>query len=406
MKRKVTRIKKLFITMLLVFTSLNISAQTWTNYDASDGLIDAFIYSITQNTNDNNLWFGSWVRSNGAFGLSRFDGVTFTNYSTNDGLSHDDVWDLLADNDGNIWVGTYDGLSKYDGSIWTTLTTDDGLIGNEIRSLFQDENGNIWVGCLNLDTGEYGVNVFDGISWTSYLDISVNNITQSDNGNMWFGGGNGVYEFDGSTWTHYDESSGLSSNDVYTISFDVDNNLWAGNYSGLGLDKFDGTSWTTYTTEDGLTDNFVRAIIQDSNGNQWFGTNEGISKFDGTTWTTYNVSDGLINNHVRSLEEDTEGNIWIGTWEGVSKFNPILGVFDTLKQEFSIYPNPTTSILNINTEATIATVDVYSVLGKKVLTLMEGELNNIDISKLVSGVYFIKITSHDNLIGVKRFIVN
>ena len=121
---------------------------------------------------------------------------------------------------------------------------------------------------------------------------------------------------------------------------------------------------------------------------------------------TYNVSDGLINNRVRSLEEDTEGNIWIGTWEGVSKFNPILGVFDTLKQEFSIYPNPTTSFLNINTEATIVALDVYSVLGNKVMTIAKGELNKIDISSLISGVYFIKITSQDNLIGVKRFIVN
>jgi hypothetical protein len=36
----------------------------------------------------------------------RYDGKTFKNFSTKDGLSHYGVWSLLEDKAGNIWVGT------------------------------------------------------------------------------------------------------------------------------------------------------------------------------------------------------------------------------------------------------------------------------------------------------------
>jgi ligand-binding sensor domain-containing protein len=57
-----------------------------------------------------NLWIG------GGGGISRYDGNTFTCFSTKDGLFNDDIWSILEDKTGNIWIGTRGTmLHRYDG---------------------------------------------------------------------------------------------------------------------------------------------------------------------------------------------------------------------------------------------------------------------------------------------------
>jgi ligand-binding sensor domain-containing protein len=61
-----------------------------------------------------NLWFGSDAKWNtGGGGVCRYDGKFFIRFSTKDGLSNSDVWTIVEDDDGNIWVGTRGGLFRY-----------------------------------------------------------------------------------------------------------------------------------------------------------------------------------------------------------------------------------------------------------------------------------------------------
>jgi len=71
--------------------------------------------------------------------------------------------------------------------------------------------------------------------------------------------------------------------------------------------------------------------------------------------------------------------------------------------DVTIYPNPTNGLLTIKTENSITKIEVYSVLGKKLLQ----KLNNksIDLNHLKSGVYLIKIYSNKNII-TKKIIKN
>ena len=58
-----------------------------------------------------NLWFGGSGR-----GICRYDGKTFTCFTTKDGLINDDVWSILEDSNGDLWVGMRNtGLYRYDG---------------------------------------------------------------------------------------------------------------------------------------------------------------------------------------------------------------------------------------------------------------------------------------------------
>ncbi len=53
------------------------------------------------------LWFCT------ADGLSRFDGYTFTNFGTDQGLPHANVTDLLETRSGEYWVATYSGIVRF-----------------------------------------------------------------------------------------------------------------------------------------------------------------------------------------------------------------------------------------------------------------------------------------------------
>lgn len=398
--------RKLSLLLILLVFSVTYS-QNFTNYNHyNDGLIDSFIHGITKDHSDN-FWFGGYTNLTGTFtfGLSKYDGIVFTTYSTDDGLAHDAVFDLITDTNGNLWVATFEGLSKFDGAIWASFTVADGLFGNTVLSLFQDSNDNLWIGCYNVDNDEYGITKFDGINWTSYNNLGAQSITQSNNGDIWTGGYLGVHKFDGANWVTYDDTNGLSSNKVYAIAFDNDENLWVGNDDAdTALDRFDGTTWTHYTTDDGLPHNKVRAIIKDSENNMWFGTNWGISMYDGDIFTSYNYNDGLINDHVRSFYLDNN-DLWIGTWAGVSVLDlNSLGIADNINlKNIKIYPNPTANkIFFENTEnIKINKIIITNALGQKLL--LYNSIDNIDISNLTNGIYYISV--EDNNGNISTFTV-
>lgn len=83
-----------------------------------------------------------------------------------------------------------------------------------------------------------------------------------------------------------------------------------------------------------------------------------------------------------------------------------LDVKQEKKKDLKIYPNPVENILNIqnsNDLNEISKIEIYSTLGKKVLTTLSKESTNV--SNLTSGMYFVKFYNSDTtLIEIKRFI--
>ncbi len=64
---------------------------------------------------------------------------------------------------------------------------------------------------------------------------------------------------------------------------------------------------------------------------------------------------------------------------------------DTRNYEVSIFPNPASDVINIKTDLEFTTVELYDILGKRVL--QTGPTNQLNISSFKSGVYFIKLHS-------------
>ena len=70
----------------------------------------------------------------------------------------------------------------------------------------------------------------------------------------------------------------------------------------------------------------------------------------------------------------------------------------------TLYPNPTSDILNIQTEEKISKIEIYDVSGK-LLKSMDGRNKNISVSSLNKGMYLIKLYTENGVLNSK-FIKN
>ncbi len=88
----------------------------------------------------------------GAFSFSQQ--LSFTSYTSNNGLSQNSGYCVAQDGLGYIWMGTQDGLNKFNGrkisTYYKETVTRGTLINNFIKSLYYDSTNNwMWIGTVN-----------------------------------------------------------------------------------------------------------------------------------------------------------------------------------------------------------------------------------------------------------------
>lgn len=79
-----------------------------------------------------------------------------------------------------------------------------------------------------------------------------------------------------------------------------------------------------------------------------------------------------------------------------------LNVEENRTSLFSIYPNPTTGLLNIKSSTSISDVTVYNNLGQLLIT--SEEKKQIDISTLREGIYFVKIKDENGQTETEKVV--
>lgn len=84
--------------------------------------------------------------------------------------------------------------------------------------------------------------------------------------------------------------------------------------------------------------------------------------------------------------------------------NVALGMNDFDKQFLKIYPNPVTSVLQISFKNEINSVEIYSVLGQRLIgKKINSSTCSIDMSSLSNAIYIVKIIS-ENQTGVYKIL--
>ncbi len=116
-------------------------------------------------------------------------------------VSNNSIRSLLADGEGNIWIGTHIGLNKFTPAtgIFRKFGVEDGLSNRNIGKLVSDQEGNIWIGTelginrLNLKTSEIKSYIIPGEA--SKNDFNWGAGHRCKNGMICFGSNRGLISF-------------------------------------------------------------------------------------------------------------------------------------------------------------------------------------------------------------------
>lgn len=163
---------------------------------------------------------------------------------------------------------------------------------------------------------------------------------QDKAGNLWFGtNADGVYCYDGKSFTNFTRKDGLCHNDVLCLLEDRSGNIWLGTRGGLcrykpTADKSGKKIFTNIpisASSKDFTNNFVWTIMQDRTEKIWIGTNEGVYLYDpvidhkdSIPFKPFLNDDRISNKNnlklqvVQKIVEDKKGDIWFasGDFEG------------------------------------------------------------------------------------------
>jgi PAS domain S-box-containing protein len=258
-------------------------------------------------------------------------------------LSQVRVSDIVQDDQGFIWFGTWNGLNRYDGYNFKVFKHDperqESLSGVFIYSLFKDRAGTIWVGTdQSLDRFDALTETFSHYHFdvpdSSGLPTTVTQISQDSSGMLWLSTRKGLFRLDpvtGKTKHFYHDPgdpSSLGDNAIESTGEDRAGRFWVG--TSQSLDEFDRNTGKVkrhvLTGESGIGLWFH----EDRFGVFWiiYGPDGSIATFDPKTnrLTRYEFDsqgpESNLKNPAYALLEDHEGTMWFGTAvRGLLKFD-------------------------------------------------------------------------------------
>ena len=252
-----------------------------------------------------NLWFGS-IGS----GVYYYDGKSFQNFTTNEGLVNNEITCIYEDKAGNIWFGVNGGASRYDGKSFRNYMMSGESMSeektgktfpnlqrppNEVTSIIEDKTGKFWFGTRG-NTFVYDARLPDGqgkaftiVTHEGKPFRNVRWIIEDKKGNIWLGGPDGLWRNDGSTFTNF------TQNFVGYIYEDKKGNIWTSSQTAQGwaLSRYDEKSLSNSpfikpaVTEVKSNEGMIFGILEAYDGSIWFGTLNGVYRYNGNTFNDF-----------------------------------------------------------------------------------------------------------------------
>lgn len=277
--------------------------------------------------------------------------------------------------------------------------------GNLILILDEDWNGSAWVNSYKFDLTYTNNRLSGGASYTwggtdwivtsdddskFTINYNANGTINSFNSDAW----------DGSNWVAEDST---------IFSYDGNNNLIL--QDGR---TWNGTAWVS---------DYKSEYAYDANGNlieekeSYLENGSFVTDYERTA--TFNTAE-LMSSYIHPFKDKT-GIDYLTEPNGI--INKILtksgGSSDRTTYNygeatasnrdfnsisFSVYPNPASSFIKVDDSSfSLKNMDVYNVIGQKLLSTTKSQLN---IENLVDGVYLLKIETESGKFGTKRIIKN
>lgn len=265
---------------------------------------------------------------------------------------------ICQDARGFVWIGTEYGLNKFDGVQFTQYLNKENdatsLLGNIVRELFVDRDQRLWVGCSNgLQYYLPEKDVFCTVPFEENLTPSVAEIVQLQNGEIWLvATGRGLFKVDRENnkvvaLGEINKICGTQSiNHIYEDRF---NRIWIStDRQGLVCLDASGRKKAVYKTPD-LPGNLAGIVLEDKEGALFVTVAGTVLMFDevSSTFIPFRVKDrqGI---DIREMTLTKDGVIYLGTYGK--------GVYSINKEKRLLTPveNIHTPFLNMNTAKVVA----------------------------------------------------
>ncbi|MCK9408318.1 MAG: hypothetical protein M0R68_04210 [Bacteroidetes bacterium] len=225
---------------------------------------------------------------------SRF---SFRLFSTEHGLSSAEIYSILQDRAGYLWIGTTNGLHRFDGytfSVFRNIPFDTASLSSHfISSLCEDRNGNIWI----VAAGQ-GINK---------LNVRTGKVTRF--------------------FHQPDNPTSLSDDECTRVFCDTRGNIWVGTASGT-VDVIEPISGNVHRIVLHTTDTTyaIRSFAQDREGTVWIAATNKVFLVD-SQWQSKEFQffpdvsrNGTIAHSL--LYVDSSHSLWLGSSGKLWKYDP------------------------------------------------------------------------------------
>jgi PAS domain S-box-containing protein len=314
----------------------------FTNYGVDDGLPAPSLNDLVE-TREGVYWIAT-----NSDGVVRFDlrtplrptasGVRsrFTTYAVSDQPVTNRVNVLYVDPGGMLWAGTDGGLYQMNErggeKTFRPVILDIPShpdIQVQVWALVPDRAGNLWIGT------KFGLVRRSPTGRMTHYEVQptadddhVDALLFDSKGNLWIGHRRGLFTFDPQRvppngegtpavrtgldgLRHYTTVDGLDNNTVLAVRQSADERIWIRTF-GSGLTEFDGRVFRTYAVGQRVGD-IIGSLTEDREGNLWLGTTAvGALKILRHGWTTYDETDGL-GELVGSVFESGAGEVFVSS---------------------------------------------------------------------------------------------
>jgi hypothetical protein len=158
-------------------------------------------------------------------------------------------------------------------------------------------------------------------------------------------------------------------------------------------------------------DVLIEGAARDANADSYF-----LIENDFNASKSSSTNDTFTTNTFDFIATTTTAVIYVRSTDAIDGSNEVFfdnislvkkataSINDVFSSKISIYPNPANDFLQVSSEETITGIEVYNLIGKKVISKSKLINNKIDVSHLSKGVYVLKVLSND-IVGSRKIII-
>ena len=254
-------------------------------------------------------------------------------WTTDDGLPSNSVTEVVASQDGFLWLTSFAGLARFDGVAFRIFDQQDApaLSGNGFASLYEDPQGTLWLGTQGDGPWTFEAGRLRPFGKPRSPVSEILALQKDRQGNLWAAvDGAGVVryrEFESEVIDHPSLAGGVVSDILQT----QDGAVWFATQA-RGVVRWQDGDYTSYAVGAvGAPGEKQRAtsLAEAADGSLWVGLSDGVARLDGGRAESISELAGVS---VSDLMFDAHGSLWVACDQGLMRWLPASRKLDLLER--------------------------------------------------------------------------